>query len=182
MIPEDIKQIVLANKISDTLAVQRAKWIKAQNFGVIFTIELPPLNYEQAREAREDAYSAYRDDASQACSNYKLYRLQFTAIEEAEQAAWRNKSKRRGHPRPQGSQLARIRTALLIRDGEDCWLCGKHLGNDCTLEHLEPLSRGGKNDPSNYALAHEACNAALGDRPLKAKIEMRRTARKGRAA
>jgi 5-methylcytosine-specific restriction endonuclease McrA len=51
---------------------------------------------------------------------------------------------------------------LLVRDGADCWFCGKHLGQDITLEHLTPLAlQGGWND-DNLALAHKACNKAAG--------------------
>ena len=51
---------------------------------------------------------------------------------------------------------------LLARDGSDCFYCGKHLGEDVTLEHLTPLALGGSWADDNLALAHRGCNHAAG--------------------
>jgi len=65
------------------------------------------------------------------------------------------------------------RDALAERDGHDCWFCGKALGDDRTIEHLVPKSKGGPDKLANYALAHEACNRAAADMPLVEKIALR---------
>ena len=43
-----------------------------------------------------------------------------------------------------------------------CYLCGELLyrrfDDPVSLEHLIPVSRGGRNDPSNVVLAHLSCN------------------------
>jgi hypothetical protein len=70
-------------------------------------------------------------------------------------------------------KTAASRAALLARDGDDCWFCGEPLGDDCTIEHLVPKSRGGANALANYALAHKQCNAAAANKPLVEKIAMR---------
>lgn len=44
------------------------------------------------------------------------------------------------------------------RDGDCCVHCGGALGEDATLEHVVPRSRGGENTLSNLALAHGKCN------------------------
>jgi len=72
----------------------------------------------------------------------------------------------------------KVRRKLLARDGDECWFCGKSMGDDATLEHLVPKSRGGGNRLDNYALAHRVCNNLAGDKPLVAKIELRAQLRK----
>lgn len=71
------------------------------------------------------------------------------------------------------SLAKRMRQRLRERDGDDCWYCGRDLGEDATLEHLVPKSKGGMNGLANYVLAHAACNQAAADIPLVDKIELR---------
>lgn len=61
---------------------------------------------------------------------------------------------------------------LLKRDGSNCFLCGKPLGDDITLEHLIALSCGGKNNLSNMVLMHEACNQEVDNIPISKKVEI----------
>ena len=76
---------------------------------------------------------------------------------------------------------SKMRRKLLARDGDECWFCGDPMGNDCTLEHLVPRSKGGANKADNYALAHKQCNADAGNRPLVDKIAMRERMRAEKA-
>jgi hypothetical protein len=68
---------------------------------------------------------------------------------------------------------AKQRADLLARDGSVCWFCGGEMGDDITVEHLVPKSKGGKNALNNYALAHQQCNARAADKPLVEKIALR---------
>jgi 5-methylcytosine-specific restriction endonuclease McrA len=45
-----------------------------------------------------------------------------------------------------------------------CCLCGKPIYKikDYNVEHLLPTSRGGRNDPSNWRMAHKTCNSEKG--------------------
>lgn len=45
-----------------------------------------------------------------------------------------------------------------------CCLCDKPIYNikDYNIEHLQPISRGGRNDASNWRMAHKTCNAEKG--------------------
>jgi 5-methylcytosine-specific restriction endonuclease McrA len=44
-----------------------------------------------------------------------------------------------------------------------CFCCGKHVPPlDATLEHVIPLSRGGRDVLGNYAISHSACNQRRG--------------------
>lgn len=74
------------------------------------------------------------------------------------------------------------RRKLIARDGDGCWFCGTALGDDCTLEHLVPKSKGGKNSLANYALAHRKCNEAAADMPLVGKIALREQMRAAMAS
>lgn len=67
--------------------------------------------------------------------------------------------------------------ALLKRDGDECFLCGLALGDDCTVEHLVSLAHGGPNHIANKALAHEICNNTMGHLSLMEKIRLRETTR-----
>lgn len=72
-----------------------------------------------------------------------------------------------------GKSTSKTRAAIRARDGNDCWFCGKPMGDDCTLEHLVAKAKGGANSLANYALAHRKCNADAADLPLVEKIAMR---------
>lgn len=66
---------------------------------------------------------------------------------------------------PDGEKKAKrdkLVISIMERDGSDCWFCGRPLGGDVTLEHLQPLALGGNWDESNLALAHRGCNKVAG--------------------
>ncbi|WP_424539264.1 HNH endonuclease [Sphingopyxis granuli] len=75
---------------------------------------------------------------------------------------------------------------LRARDGDLCWLCGKHLdfkakpnsSNAWSVEHLIPSSRGGPSTLENLVLCHPPCNRTLKDRALKDKIKLRERRRR----
>jgi len=69
------------------------------------------------------------------------------------------------------------RDGLLLRDGEGCWFCGKSMGDDSTIEHLVPRSKGGVNHSDNYVLAHRKCNSDAANMPLVEKLAMRQRLR-----
>ena len=70
------------------------------------------------------------------------------------------------------SNYKKEKAKILERDGKRCFYCGKKLREDITLEHLIPLSAGGKNALSNMVLAHEECNIRAGVLPLNLKVEI----------
>ena len=61
---------------------------------------------------------------------------------------------------------------LLKRDGSNCFLCTLPLGDDITVDHLQPLSAGGKNTLSNMVLMHEHCNQELKNMLLIDKLKI----------
>jgi 5-methylcytosine-specific restriction endonuclease McrA len=75
-------------------------------------------------------------------------------------------------------------TALRERDGDNCWLCGHkmrfggipNIGKAATVEHLQPLSKGGNWKMDNLALCHLGCNKHLKnfDRAHKEKMRVSR--------
>jgi hypothetical protein len=78
--------------------------------------------------------------------------------------------------RPDGTKRKRNyikrKRYLLTRDGDRCFYCNKPLGDDCTIEHLIPLNRGGDNKIENTVLAHSLCNLEVGSMLLNEKIEI----------
>ncbi len=61
-----------------------------------------------------------------------------------------------------------IRDKLWERDGDICYLCYKPMEKiEATIDHVIPLCRNGKDDESNYKLAHEPCNVEKGNMLLE---------------
>ena len=67
---------------------------------------------------------------------------------------------------------ARVRAAVLMRDKHLCWLCGslvgrKHNNGDknyaFTVDHVVPVSKGGKYTVENLRTAHKSCNVRRGN-------------------
>ena len=59
---------------------------------------------------------------------------------------------------------AKLKVALLLRDGNLCCLCPKIFTteNPPTLEHVIPEADGGMTEMSNLKLAHSSCNQKKG--------------------
>lgn len=63
-------------------------------------------------------------------------------------------------------------SALVERDGDNCFFCGLALESDVTVEHLVAVAHGGPNHVSNLFLAHFKCNDAAGHLSAPEKIAM----------
>lgn len=48
------------------------------------------------------------------------------------------------------------------RDGGVCGICGKVISGNFTIDHIIPLSRGGKHCYENVQIAHGKCNNQKG--------------------
>ena len=59
------------------------------------------------------------------------------------------------------------RKNLLIRDKYTCNYCGKNEGNDLTIDHIIPVSKGGEWSWTNLTTACAKCNNRKGDKYLK---------------
>lgn len=65
------------------------------------------------------------------------------------------------------------RKNLMHRDKHTCQYCGKK-GNDLTIDHVMPRSRGGKDMWENVVVACLKCNVSKGSRtPEEAQMKMR---------
>ena len=64
------------------------------------------------------------------------------------------------------SNINSIKLQLLWKQGKRCAICGKKIHNldDLTVDHIIPLSKGGKNDIYNCQLAHRLCNSYKNDK------------------
>ena len=67
-----------------------------------------------------------------------------------------------------GNSKRRKRTrALLNVCQHTCVLCGRKMSpTNRTLEHIVPVSEGGRFDFDNIVLSHEVCNKRRGSKPL----------------
>lgn len=73
------------------------------------------------------------------------------------------------HPVP-SLQNPKVREAYAIRDGHICHICGQQViprdnqqNTYLSMDHLNPRSNGGGDEPSNIKIAHQGCNASKGD-------------------
>ncbi len=58
-----------------------------------------------------------------------------------------------------------IKEIVLKRDGQRCKYCGGHDG-PFHLDHVMPVSKGGKNEPDNLTVACQRCNISKGAKLL----------------
>lgn len=66
------------------------------------------------------------------------------------------------------------RKNLMHRDHYTCQYCGKK-GHDLTIDHIQPRSRGGKDEWENCAVACHQCNTKKGNRtPDEAHMPLRK--------
>lgn len=72
--------------------------------------------------------------------------------------------------------LALNKQNLLKRDNHECQYCGEVLNNSsATIDHVYPVSRGGKHKWKNVVIACMNCNNSKGDRtPEELGMELRR--------
>lgn len=168
----------LAASMADLLDDFSSARRRAKTFGLRFNGSLPPITGEQARAAREEAINTYYNSFSRDGADKDALSAKMIAIDAAVAAFWAGKLNR-----PEKNVRRKLIITLLARDGNDCWLCGAQMSaGSRTIEHLEPISRGGTNDPANLALAHAACNHQLGDMSLARKLAVRESVRRERAA
>jgi hypothetical protein len=84
----------------------------------------------------------------------------------------RNLAMPSGPRRKAGDPKTAMETAYL-RDGGDCFFCGRPLAGDVTCEHLLARADEGKRQAANVVLAHAACNRLAGRAPIADKIKLR---------
>lgn len=61
-----------------------------------------------------------------------------------------------------------------------CFICGEEIDPDIqktNIDHIRPLATGGKDDPSNFAIAHEHCNKSKQDADLEVAKKLYQLAR-----
>ena len=66
------------------------------------------------------------------------------------------------------TRVRRALAAVLARDGDLCWLCGRPGAN--SPDHVLPQSMGGGHDVGNLRAAHRWCNSARKATPLGAGL------------
>lgn len=66
--------------------------------------------------------------------------------------------------KPKGRERRWNKKELLRRDGNLCALCKEPMltMKDITIDHIQPVSKGGTDDIKNLQLAHPHCNQKRG--------------------
>ena len=142
---------------------------KAKRFGLRCSARMPAMTGEQSRQAAEFNSAQYW----QGLATRQEREAAAAEIDRASEAYFERGVVAYPQSR-QKSKSAKLRRAVLERDGKDCWLCGERMPtNDRTVEHLVAKANGGTDDLENLALAHRACNELLGSLSLEAKLELR---------
>jgi hypothetical protein len=57
---------------------------------------------------------------------------------------------------------SKAKHVLNIKQNNKCALCGKRMGEDMTIDHIIPVSKGGSNKRENLQLVHIECNKEKG--------------------
>lgn len=83
------------------------------------------------------------------------------------------------------------REYLVLRDGEDCWICGRRLDFDAdpndnmypSIDHVKARCRGGSDSYDNLRLAHRICNSTKDghvpyEENIRLQAEVRQRAKK----
>lgn len=64
-----------------------------------------------------------------------------------------------------------VKKLVLRRTDSRCWYCGEMLNQtgaqSFEIDHIQPISKGGDNDPSNLVASCRMCNGEKGDMTLK---------------
>lgn len=71
-----------------------------------------------------------------------------------------------GLSRAEAKARSFIKRQLINSKGNICAICGKPITNmnDCTIDHIVPISKGGLTTIDNCQLAHRKCNQIKGDK------------------
>lgn len=61
-----------------------------------------------------------------------------------------------------------LRRQIMERDGYTCQICGRYMpdGTDIHIDHVIPVSKGGKTVPGNLQVLCSKCNLSKGARIL----------------
>jgi 5-methylcytosine-specific restriction endonuclease McrA len=61
--------------------------------------------------------------------------------------------------------IKKLKPAIVRRDGWICAICGEFVQyDDLSIDHMVPISRGGRDDKKNLQVAHRRCNSRKGAR------------------
>jgi len=134
------------------------------------------------RQYARDYYANHREEARIYRQEHReKYRRWKAAYDKANHAivSQKNREYWRRHPekarvnkQKRRARLASAEGVLTVADihrqlksqGGHCWWCGSNLGNKWHVDHVIPLSRGGKNDPSNIVITCPRCNLSKGSK------------------
>ena len=127
-------------------------------------------NSETKKARARAAYLANRDERLRQAREYRdanRERIREASKEYTKRnpdVAWRGDANRRARERAAFVEQV-DRAVIYERDGGVCGICSKRVSReDASVDHIVPLSKGGKHSYLNTRLAHIKCNVQRGNR------------------
>lgn len=103
--------------------------------------------------------------AYQRTSEYQATAARYRALAGLRRrVVWHNR--RAAHSHIDGRLTIVDVQSQLDRQKRRCFYCRKELPNRYELEHVKPVSRGGRNTPDNVVIACKSCNSRKGRKLL----------------
>lgn len=133
------------------------------------TPEQRKADYQKNREAiLRSAKKNYPKNRDKLLEKNRIYKRENPEYFRAKQREFRARNpdyyinaKAKRRMRERSTQVQPIKVAdILKRDGSTCYLCQRTLArHEVTLDHVQPLSRGGAHTPNNIRIACKSCNS-----------------------
>ena len=141
---EVLRRLFAPNKASRTPPLCRAR------FGLVSDFDYNAASLERDPQASEIEGEMEKRLAAKRAATQRAY-------QDAREALKRGAS---------GAEPV-VRSEIIRRDDSTCYLCGKHCKpGDIHLDHVIPLSKGGRHHPGNIRVACAYCNLSKGAKLL----------------
>lgn len=98
---------------------------------------------------------------------------EYNILEEERRRAWNDRGKKKKRKRNKSKKNRSLRRKMILQElvteqNNICALCHQPFigiaGTQATIDHIQPKSKGGISDRSNYQAAHRNCNGLKADK------------------
>lgn len=119
------------------------------------------INPEEWREQRRKYRAVH-------CDRYREYRRLYRKANRQKKCEQEHRRRARKYGRNGSYTIDDVRLQLKMQTDRKgiarCWWCSEPLGNNQSIDHRIPLSRGGSNDARNICITHLKCNMIKNDK------------------
>ena len=164
--PEKKKQIAKATYYKNH-ASRRARGKAAYESGKVQTLEASRIKYAEDAAYREKKKATSRKRYDSNPGAVKVYAKQYRKSNPEKATMWVN-SYRSREKRADGECSPQEWAAILEEFGHCCAYCLRHesVVGKLSVDHMDPLSRGGTNEPENLVPACRPCNSSKSSKNL----------------